>query len=179
MEFFCEKRQDWFSYDLHGADKIKTSEPLLAEKHFRKHFRFVLGTEDEDSFMESRFGDQNGTYVVKLGEDSGGKRTVRWRLRTGDSAEPLRKHKTNQYKGSANLQSTLNTLAHSLAKPAYSNQKSGATGGDQKSKVGHVDGKIREALGEHGTWLTLMYLHKALGHVSNPKRLRHTWLGQR
>ena len=99
-----------------------------------------------------------------------------WRLRTGDSAEPLRKHRTNQYKGSANLQSTLNTLAHSLAKPAYSNQKSGATGGNQRSKVGHVDGKIREALGEHGTWLTLMYLHKALGHVSNPKRLRHTLL---
>ena len=59
--------------------------PIIAEKHLRGDFRITVGLSDEPCTMVSACGSRR----VTLGSDNGGKRTIKWRLRTGVNSKRL------------------------------------------------------------------------------------------
>ena len=143
VEFYDDHNGEWFAYDIDEADKLIGPQTLIAEKHVRKDFRVEAGLQGEDVMLVSADGHRR----ITLGEDDGGKRTIRWRLRTGSRAQRLQPKMALSTK-----------RAYSAADAAY-NQADGKTshkqGSMSKSQTDTVqfaaDAKTRDEDGETGT----------------------------
>lgn len=86
MSLWDEEREEWFDYDLIGAERLKEEdcpEPLLAEHHLSRDWKIIIGFDGDPSYMVSRCGRR-----VKITRDPGGKRTLVWKLRTGPRSKP-------------------------------------------------------------------------------------------
>ena len=85
VELYDDLNQEWFPYDINDADRLDDPQTLIAEKHLRDDFRITVGLSDEPCTLVSACGSRR----VALGIDNGGKRTIKWRLRTGVNAKRL------------------------------------------------------------------------------------------
>ena len=59
MSLWDEEREEWFDYDLIGAERLKEEdcpEPLLAEHHLSRDWKIIIGFDGDPSYMVSRCG---------------------------------------------------------------------------------------------------------------------------
>lgn len=198
VEFYDDHNDEWFAYDIDDADKLVGPQTLIAEKHVRKDFRVEAGLCDEDVMLVSADGHRR----VTLGEDDGGKRTIRWRLRTGSRAQrlqpklalstkraytatdetcdptqdkPARQHGSMSKSDRDTVNFAADAKMHDGGSKTYAKESpTQSSSASQKPKTTPDGLRQAKPKGLIGV-LNWQYLHEVLVHVSDPRRLWETF----
>ena len=173
MSMWDVESKEWFDYDLDGEKTpIEAGlDSLLGWCDLRKHWRCALGAEGEDNFACSIEPIQGKYRRVRLGQDTGGKLTLEWKLRVGEREAKVSStsKSSDDYDHAAVRFANVTLMLHRVLEDICEWDSSSP----DKKLTYQTSHSIRAAMKEHEPWLTLLYAHKALGHIS-PTRLRWT-----